>query len=166
MPPLHINDQTVIGLVDRLVEATGQTRTALVLAALDHFVADKFPQLKQEPAPAEPATEAELHAELERSLRATTLDYQRLKARQANKRMVGSRIYKMIADNGVIGTLAKLVERPTEGLEFLMEIGRLDLAAEELVLNQRFRRIIPDDLRNKAERNIRMAKAALAHRSR
>ena len=36
-----------------------------------------------------------------------------------NKRSVGSRVYKMIADNGVVGTLKKLIERPTAGLEFL-----------------------------------------------
>ena len=94
---------------------TGQTRTAVVLAALGHYANEKFPHLKQVPDHSEPlATKKAQEAELERVLRATTLDYQRLRAQHENKRSVGSRVYKMIADNGVVGTLKKLIERPTE----------------------------------------------------
>jgi hypothetical protein len=79
---------------------------------------------------------------------------------EQGKRSVGSRVYKMIADNGVVGTLEKLVERPTDGLIFLIEKDREDLAAEKLVLDARFKLAIPDELRDKAERNLRMARAA------
>ena len=105
-PPLHINDQNTISLVERLVAETGQTRTALVLAALDHYADAKFPHLKQAPDHSEPLeTRKAQEAELDRVLRATTLDYQRLQAQHQNKSSVGSRVYKMIADNGVVGTL-------------------------------------------------------------
>jgi hypothetical protein len=164
MPPLHINDQNTISLVERLVAETGQTRTAVVLAALDHYADEKFPHLKQAPDHSEPlATKAAQLAELERVLRATTLDYQRLRARHENKRSVGSRVYKMIADNGVVGTLAKLIERPTEGLEFLAAEERLDLAAETIVLDMRFSLVISDAMRAKAARNVAMIEAAIAH---
>ena len=163
-PALPINDQNTISLVERLVAETGQTRTALVLAALDHYADAKFPHLKQAPDHSEPlATKKAQEAELERVLRATTLDYQRLQAQHQNKRSVGSRVYKMIADNGVVGTLEKLIERPTEGLEFLKREDRLDLAAETIVLNMTFSLVISDEMRAKAARNLAMIDAAIAH---
>jgi len=163
-PALHINDQNTISLVERLVAETGQTRTAVVLAALDHYAEEKFPHLKQAPAHSEPlATREAQEAELERVLRAVTLDYQRLRAQHQNKRSVGSRVYKMIADNGVVGTLEKLIERPTEGLEFLAREEKLHLAAETIVLDKRFSLVISDEMRSKASRNLAMIDAAIAH---
>lgn len=163
-PPLHINDLSAIDLVERLVEETGQTRTALVLAALDHYTDAKFPHLKQGPAHSEPeASEACQLAELETVLRVITLRYQRLRAQHQHKRSVGSRVYKMIADNGVVGTLEKLIERPTEGLEFLAREEKLEFAAETIVLDKRFSLVISDEMRSKAARNLAMIDAAIAH---
>jgi hypothetical protein len=166
MPPLHINDQNTISLVERIVAETGQTRTAVVLAALDHYADEKFPHLRKAPDHSEPlSTKPAQEAELERVLRATTLEYQRLRAQHENKRSVGSRVYKMIADNGVVGTLGKLIERPSQGLEFLagQNPPRLDLAAEKIVLNMRFSSIISDEMRAKAARNLAMIEVLIAH---
>ena len=164
MPPLHINDLSTINLVERLVAETGQSRTAVVLAALDHYADEKFPHLKQAPDHSEPlATEAAQLVELEHALRTITLHYQRLRAQHQNKRSVGSRVYKMIADNGVVGTLEKLIERPTEGLEFLAREEKLNLAAETIVLDKRFSLVISDKMRAKAARNLAMIEAAIAH---
>ena len=69
----------------------------------------------------------------------------------------------MIADNGVVGTLAKLIEHPTEGLEFLAGKKKLDLAAETIVLDKRFALVISDEMRAKAARNLAMIEAAIAH---
>jgi hypothetical protein len=164
MPPLHINDQNTISLVERIVAETGQTRTAVVLAALDHYADEKFPHLRKAPDHSEPlSTKPAQEAELERVLRATTLEYQRLRAQHENKRSVGSRVYKMIADNGVVGTLEKLIERPTEGLEFLAREEKLDLAAETIVLDKRFSLVISDKMRAKAARNLAMIEVLIAH---
>ena len=167
MSALHINDPSAVDLAERLADHAGVSRTQLVLEALQFYRDEKYPDLP----PAASADAANLSTkqaqlrELDRQLRSTTLDYQRLRAKDAGKRSVGSRVYKMIADNGVVGTLAKLVERPTDGLEFLMKAGRVDLAAERIVLDPRFALVIPVALREKAERNLRMARAALGEQA-
>ena len=161
MPALHINDPATVDLAERLADHAGVSRTQLVLDALQLYRDEKYPDLPQVSDPvATPDTKRSQLELLDNELRRMTLEYQRLQAKEQGKRSVGSRVYKMIADNGVVGTLEKLIERPTDGLIFLIENDREDLAAEKLVLDPRFKLVITDRLREKAERNLRMARAA------
>jgi hypothetical protein len=152
---IHINDPATVALVEQLTAHTGQTRTRLVFEALLAYRDVNFPGVKDAP----PNASGDLMQEVERVLRAATLNYQREQAKRQGKKTVGSRVYKMIADNGVMGTLRKLVERPTEGLKFLIRIEREDLAAENIVLDPRFSSVMPDDLKKRAKQNLRVAHA-------
>ncbi|PSO25198.1 hypothetical protein [Bradyrhizobium sp. MOS002] len=162
MPALHINDPAAVDLAERLAHHAGVSRTQLLLDALQLYRDEKYPDLPMaESATASPETKQAQLKLLDSELRRITLEYQRLQAKVQGKPSVGSRVYKMIADNGVIGTLEKLVERKTDGLEFLIENNRLNLAAENLVLDDRFKLVVSDEMREKAERNLRKARAAL-----
>jgi hypothetical protein len=64
-------------------------------------------------------------------------------------------VYQMLRRHGAVGTLERLVTRPTEGLEFLKSIDRLDLSAEKIALDPRFRSILSEDIRRRARDNLR-----------
>jgi hypothetical protein len=53
-----------------------------------------------------------------------------------------------------VGTLERLVDRPTDGLEFLKSIGRLDLSAEEIALNPRYKSLLTEDILARARANL------------
>ncbi len=93
---------------------------------------------------------------LDAEIRSTTLEYARLKAKDEGKKNVGSRVYQMLSRHGAIETLRRLVNRPvtTEGLAFLDRIGRLDLTAEEVALNQKYASIMPEDIVAYARANL------------
>jgi len=57
--------------------------------------------------------------------------------------------------HGAVGTLERLVARPTEGLKFLKSIDRLDLSAEKIALDPRFRSIRTEDILSRARDNLR-----------
>jgi hypothetical protein len=157
--PLHVADHDVVDIVNRLVEATGKTKTAIVFEALSRYAADILP-----PAPREEIslrTKKDVLAELDRRLRSITRDYVRMLEEKTGKRS-GSRIYQMLARDGVLLALAKVVARPTEGLENLIEADRLELAFETVVLDPVFADVIPEEVRERAIRNLAMAKAAIA----
>ena len=62
----------------------------------------------------------------------------------------------MLSRHGAIETLRRLVNRPvtTEGFAFLDRIGRLDLTAEEVALNQKYASIMPEDIVACARANL------------
>jgi len=95
-----------------------------------------------------------LERELEKVIRSSRLEYTRLLAKQRGTKSVGSRVYQMIARHGAVGTLSRLVDRPTEGLVFLKNIDRLDLAAETIALDPRYESLIGEDIRTRAQANL------------
>jgi hypothetical protein len=60
----------------------------------------------------------------------------------------------MLARHGAVGTLERLVERPTDGLEFLKSVDRLDLSAEKIALNPRYKSILTEDILARARANL------------
>ncbi|MFZ0729852.1 MAG: hypothetical protein WAM51_07000, partial [Methylovirgula sp.] len=79
----------------------------------------------------------------------------RLLAGRRGVKGVGSRVYQMLRRYGAVGTLERLVARPTQGLEFLKSINRLDLSAERIALDPRFRSILTEDILWRARENLR-----------
>ena len=62
---------------------------------------------------------------------------------RAAQRSSGSHVDKMLSDNSRVGTLEKLVMPPTSELELLVKAGRLDIAAETNIVDERFAPIVP-----------------------
>jgi hypothetical protein len=75
-------------------------------------------------------------------LKATIDDVELAKSR--GKTRGGSRVYQMLARHGAVETLRRLVKQPTEGLEFLVKIDRIDLAAETVAL--KYEAILDEDI--------------------
>ncbi|MFZ3178367.1 MAG: type II toxin-antitoxin system VapB family antitoxin [Methylovirgula sp.] len=156
MPPIHISDPET----DKLVRALAKNRSIGVTEAVKLAVSN---ELLKDGVAAPPAEEpragqtdrASLEAKLEVILRDTTLVYARLLAGRRGVKGVGSRVYQMLRRYGAVGTLERLVARPTQGLEFLKSINRLDLSAERIALDPRFRSILTEDILWRARENLR-----------
>jgi hypothetical protein len=158
MPPIHISDPET----DRLVRALAEKRAlsvteAVKLAVANELLKDGVPTLadKQEDLLGARPDGPSLERKLESILRDTTLVYSRLLARRRGVKGVGSRVYQMIRRHGAVGALERLVARPTEGLEFLKSIDRLDLSAEKIALDLRFRSLMSEDTLARARENLR-----------
>jgi hypothetical protein len=150
---IHITDKQTVDRVRLLAKVLSKNITETVNLAVSHELARNG--VSEPTATTAPKrTRAGLEADLEAIIRSTTLDYTRLVAREHGKKGVGSRIYQMLGRHGPLGTLERLVVRPTEGLRFLAEKNRLDLAAETIALDPRFERIVSDDVRERARTNL------------
>lgn len=101
-----------------------------------------------------PVSKDELMQEFERRFRAETVEYLRLRARDAGKARQGTRIWGMLKRHGVVETSRRLLSKPTDGLQFLKRVGRLDIATENLVLDPAFEPVIPADIRDRARANL------------
>jgi hypothetical protein len=80
------------------------------------------------------------------------LQYIRLRAAATGKPS-GSRVYQMLVRNPV-GTLNRLTGEPTEGLRFLRQENRLDLAAESIALKADYVSIISRETKARARKNL------------
>lgn len=158
MAPIHISDRET----DRLVRILAEKRSLSVTEAVRLAVSNELLKdgvAAQSETTREPASAGLDHAALERRLEAilrdATLVYARLLARRRGVKGVGSRVYQMLRRHGAVGALERLVARPTEGLEFLKSIDRLDLSAEKIALDPRFRTILSEDVLQRARQNLR-----------
>jgi hypothetical protein len=157
MCPIHISDRETDDLVRRLAarRSLGLTE-AIKLAVSNELLKDEVEVMPA--TPKEPqgvgADKASLEHELEAEIRSTTLAYTRLVAKQRGTKGVGSRVYQMLARHGAVETLRRLVERPTDGLNFLNSVDRLDLSAEKIALKRKYESIITEDIRARARANL------------
>jgi hypothetical protein len=155
MSPIHISDPET----DKLVRRLAKNRSIGVTEAVKLAVTN---ELLKDGAAATPADESQgggtdkvsLERKLEAILRDSTLTYSRLLARRRGVKGVGSRVYQMLRRYGAVGTLERLVARPTEGLEFLKSIDRLDLSAERIALDPRFRILLSENIIWRARDNL------------
>lgn len=159
MPPIHISDRDTDQLVRRLAarRSLGLTE-AIKLAVSNELLKDELevtPSVSFEEHEHEGADKNALIRDLEVELRSTTLDYTRLLAKHRRTKGVGSRVYQMIARHGAVGTLERLVNRPTVGLRFLKAVDELRLSAEEIALKTKYSSIISGDIIAKARDNLR-----------
>jgi hypothetical protein len=152
MAAFHVSDPETDRLVRRLAERRSLGITEAINLAVCNELAKDDPE-DEEPGTMTSATEGDLLRELDRVLRATTLDYTRLLAKHRGRKG-GSRVYQMLGRHGPVETLRRLVARPTDGVAFLHSIDRLDLSAEQIAIAPRFKSIIPDDVRASAHENL------------
>jgi hypothetical protein len=154
MPPIHISDPET----DKLVRELAKNRSLGVTEAVKLAVTNELMKdgISSMPAPADlqGTDKRSLERQLEALLRDATLVYARLLARRRGVKGVGSRVYQMLKRYGPVGTLERLVARPTEGLEFLKSIDRLDLSAEKIALDPRFRILLSEDIVWRARDNL------------
>jgi len=157
MSPIHISDRDTDELVRRLAarRSLGLTE-AIKLAVSNELLKDGVEVMATTPEGPHGvgADKASLERDLEAVIRSTTLEYTRLLAKQRGTKGIGSRVYQMLARHGAVGTLERLVERPTNGLEFLKSVDRLDLSAEEIALNPRYKTILTDNILARARANL------------
>jgi hypothetical protein len=145
----HVSDLET----DRLVRRLAKQRSLGITEAIKLAVCNELAK----DGPIDEVTEivtSDAEAELDRRLRAVTLDYTRLLAKRQGKPGVGSRIYQMLSRRGPVETLRRLVAHPTEGLAFLHSIDRLDLSAERVALDPRFESIVSEEVRADARANL------------
>lgn len=157
MFPIHISDRETDGLVRRLAarRSLGLTE-AIKLAVSNELLKDEVEVMPT--TPKEPqgggTDKASLVRDLEAVIRSTTLEYTRLVAKQRGTKGIGSRVYQMLARHGAVETVRRLVERPTDGLEFLKSVDRLDLSAEKIALNPRYKSILTEKILARACANL------------
>ena len=153
MAPIHISDRETDQLIRKLAERRSLSLTETIKMAVQNEL------LKDAEMSGVSPTDRTLlsqpgETELEAVLRSATLQYTRLVAKRRGTKGVGSRVYQMIARHGALGTLDRLVNRPTDGLEFLKSENRLELSAEKIALDDRFEKIVPNDIRVRARANL------------
>jgi hypothetical protein len=158
MPPIHVSDPETDELVRRLAarRSLGLTE-AIRLAVSNELLKDEveaIPTSSKKPQGGD-VYKPSLWHDLDTEMRSTTLDYTRLLAKHRGTKGVGSRIYQMLARHGSVETLKRLVNNPTDGLQFLKSIDRFDLSAEKIALDPRYEDIITEDIRARARANLR-----------
>ena len=156
MAPVYISDPDTERLVRTLAARLKLGLTeAIRMAVLSEL--EKEGEVLEAPSAKriEVADTGDLERMLDKEIRDTTLDYARLRAKQRGTKGLGSPVYQMLARRGAIGTLERLVERPTDGLQLLASVDRIDLAAETIALKPIYAPIIPETLRRRAEDNLR-----------
>ena len=92
-------------------------------------------------------------AEIEARFRREMREYVKLREKVTHKKS-GTRIYLMLSkDRNPIKTITRLIMKgPTEGLQFLAENHRLDLAAENIVID--YKDLFPADVVERAQANL------------
>jgi hypothetical protein len=154
MTALHIADSETEELVRQLAKglSSKEGQAVRLTEAIKRAVRNELDRCEIKIAEEKPV--GGLRVELEKEIRAVVLEYARERAKANGKQGVGSRVWGMLAEQGLIETLRRLVSRPTSGLNFLAEIGRTELAVEHIALNPKYRSIIPKDIRDMAQSNL------------
>lgn len=154
MMAIHIADPDTVALVERLATTLKCSKTA----AVTHSVRKALEERGQ-PTDVAPPKVRGLLANLEARLRRETRDYVRLRAEVSGKRS-GTRIYTMLARHGIVKTIERLaVDGPSDGLRFLAEHDRLDLATENIVLDETYSHLFSDEVRVRAKANLEFARS-------
>jgi hypothetical protein len=149
---IHISDPETDALVRQLAESRSVGLTEAIKVAVKNELARDG--ITAPRTTSRMTDSAILLEELEAIIRSTTLDYTRLRAKKMGTKGVGSRVYQMLHRHGPVETLRRLVQRPTEGLKFLKDADRIDLAAETIALDWRFKTIIDEDILSRARANL------------
>ena len=154
MTAIHIADLETIALVEMLAETLGSNKTAAIRLATSEALERRGQSITVEM----PQYQGGLTDTLMARLRRETVEYVRLRE-QATSRKSGSRIYGMLRRHGPVDTLRRLIMAgPTEGLRFLIEQDRLDLAAENAAIDPAYESLIPADVRERARENLDYAR--------
>jgi hypothetical protein len=153
---IHIADRDTDILVRRLADAHSASVTETVKAAvIKQLEAEGLPTHTEDPpTDADMATDEGLIEALHRRIYKETQEYVRLQEKVSCKKS-NSRVFGMLKRHKVIETLRRLFAKGrTDGLVFLHDHDRLDLAAENTALDKVFERVIPEDIRASARANL------------
>lgn len=156
MAAIHITDRETDALVRQLAKHLSVGLTdAINRAARNELEREGVEPLTAASEPIAPAGNPdELMKQLESVASGATREFARLNARRKGKRP-GSYFFPMLPRYGLIGTLERYIDRPTsEGLKLCVEMERLDLAYETIVLDPKFETIVPAHIRAKAHANL------------
>jgi hypothetical protein len=160
MLPIHISDPETVVLVERLAQTLGSNKTAAIKLGMREALESRGRPTSVEMPKPRGGLKAELHARLHRE----TVEYVRLREQVSGKKS-GSRVYVMLNRHGPVETLRRLIMGgPSEGLRFLAEQDRLDLAAENTALDPAYESLIPGDLRERALENLAYAREIIRRR--
>jgi hypothetical protein len=153
MMAIYISDNDTIELVERLAQALGESKTMAIKEATS-----KLLEIKGLPVTVDvPKPRGGPKADLEARLHRETTEYVRL-MQQVTRKKGGSRVYGMLKRHGPVETLRRLiVGGPSQGLQFLAENDRLDLAAETAATDPIYESLIPEELRERAKENLAYA---------
>jgi hypothetical protein len=158
MAPIHISDPETDRLIRVLATHRSMSLTEAIKLAVENQLRSDGQDITKAPDHSAEKSNLEgvekLFRELDAEVRSTTLDYTRLRAKAEGKRP-GTRIYKMLAEHGLIETLGLLVKKPTDGLRLLIKHKRPELSAEAIVLKSKYAPIMPADVRSRAAANLR-----------
>ena len=148
---IYISDPEAVADVDRLAKLLGLDKTATIRTlAREKLAILGQPFTDEKPKP----RDGDL-ADLEERCRRDTRDYLRLRREKTGKKG-GTRVYLMLKRHGPVEAYVRLVMNgPGEGLRFLAEQNRLDLSAEQAVLD--YPKLFPAEVRKRAEENIAWA---------
>ncbi len=146
---IHIADPETTALVRRLAGARSISQTMAirdaVIAALKALGLST--DIEQQKGP------RGLKARLAERLRRETKDYVRLRETVLGQKS-GSRMYSMLRRHDPVEVLRRLMASgPSDGLKFLAEHDRLEIATETAALDPEFQSIIPADVRAGARAN-------------
>jgi hypothetical protein len=158
---IHISDPETIALVERLAETLGSNKTAAINRGMREAL-ERRDQSTAVEMPKPRGAKADLHARLRRE----TVEYVRVREQVSGKKS-GSRIYRMLSLHGPVETLRRLIMGgPSEGLRFLAERDRLDLAAENAAIDPAYESLIPANVRERALENLDYAREIIQRRKR
>jgi hypothetical protein len=162
MMAIHISDPETVALVERLAEALGSNKTAAINRGMREALERRGHSTAVEMPKPRGGAKADLHARLRRE----TVEYVRLREQVSGKKS-GSRIYRMLSLHGPVETVRRLVMGgPSEGLRFLAEQDRLDLAAENAAIDPTYEGLIPAEVREQAWENLDYVRKIVQRRKR
>ncbi|MFZ1104923.1 MAG: type II toxin-antitoxin system VapB family antitoxin [Hyphomicrobiaceae bacterium] len=162
MPAIHISDVETIELVERLAETLGCTKTAAINRGMREALESRSQSTTVEMPKPRGGLKAQLHARLHHE----TVKYVRLREEISGKKS-GSRVYGMLNRHGPVETVRRLVMGgPSEGLRFLAEHDRLELAAENAAIDPAYESLIQEDVRQRALQNLDYAREIIQRRER
>src|SRR5262249_34533277 len=150
MNAIHISDPETIALIERLAETLGTNKTVAINRGVREALHKRGRSVELEHPKLRGGPKAELDARLRREMK----KYERLREEKPGKRS-GSRIYWMLNRHGPVETVKRLMTGgPSEGLRFLAERKRIDLAVENCVLDTAFEALFPEEVKERARENL------------
>jgi hypothetical protein len=150
MIALHISDCETVELVDLAAKEFKTTKTG----AINRAVREALERCGQSTTVERPQPALGSEAALEARLRSDARGYVRLREQVSGKKS-GTRLYVMLANHGPVGAATQLImSSPSDGLRFLAEQNRLELAAERAALDPAYQHLFPPAVLARAQEHL------------
>ncbi|HWK68599.1 MAG TPA: hypothetical protein VNS34_27050 [Rhizobiaceae bacterium] len=149
---IHIANPITDAKIRRLSEALSLGLVETVELAVDEALARRNIDIAP-PEPTGPGSEDELEAIIRRDLVA----YKRLREEKLGQRSSTGYMPRMIRERGIVDALQQMAAKGTDGLRFLIDNDRLDLAVERWIADERFSHLFQPEIVAKAKQVLREA---------